>query len=380
MLRGDMAEAEEAADEREGPVFEGIPVPTSPSQVVLAPPMQGAPLLTAKQYLYTYSDVQWEEFTVEWVRALGQPYVLVTRMGGAGDRGADVAACLTSQGTNGEWHCYQCKHYQDALQPADAWPEIVKIFVAKILGVYELPTRYIFVAPKIGSYLTRYLANPATLKAEFFRAWNKENTKLGAELDAGVRTAVETLAHANDFSMFEARDIDWIVELHRTTPHHARRFPTPLRPRPAVERPPAEQRAHEAVYVQKLLAAYNQKYSLQLQTLQEARAHARTQQHLARQREAFYSAEALRVFARESVPVETYEAVETDLFEAVIQAEEREYGLGYERLTAVLEAAVNHQPNPANILAPVITVRDRKGLCHHLANDGQLSWCKEESP
>ncbi|MFD5573781.1 hypothetical protein [Streptomyces cadmiisoli] len=54
--------------------------------------MQGAPLLTAKQYLYTYSDVQWKEFTVEWVRALGHPYVLVTRVAGAGDRGADVAA------------------------------------------------------------------------------------------------------------------------------------------------------------------------------------------------------------------------------------------------------------------------------------------------
>ncbi|MFM9632833.1 ABC-three component system protein [Streptomyces galilaeus] len=375
-----MAEAGEAADEEKGPVFEGIPLPSSPSLVLLAPAMQGAPLLNAKQYLYTYSDEQWEDFTVEWVRALGHPYVLVTRMGGAGDRGADVAACLTRQGTNGEWDCYQCKHYEEALRPADAWPEIVKIFVAKVLKVYELPTRYVFVAPKIGSYLTRYLANPATLKEEFFKAWNKADSRLGADLDAGVRTAVEALAHATDFSMFEARDIDWIVELHRTTPHHARRFPTPLRPRPAVERPPSEQRAYEAVYVQKLLAAYNEKYGLQLQTLQEAREHARTQQHLARQREAFYSAESLRVFARESVPVETYEAVETDLFEAVIQAEEREYDLGYERLTAVLDAAVNHQPNPANILAPVITVRDRKGLCHHLANDHQLTWCKEESP
>lgn len=341
--------------------------------------MQGAPLLTAKQYLYTYSDVQWEEFTIEWVRALKHPYVLVTRMGGAGDRGADVAACLTRQGTNGEWHCYQCKHYEDALQPADAWPEIVKIFVAKVLKVYELPTRYIFVAPKIGPYLTRYLANPATLKDEFFKAWNKADSRLGADLDAGIRTAVEVVAHSADFSMFEARDIDWIVELHRTTSHHARRFPTRLRPRPAVKRPPSEEGAHEAVYVQKLLAVYNEKYGLQLQTLQEARDYAGTQRHLARQREAFYSAEALRVFARESVPVGTYEAVETDLFEAVIQAEEREHDLGYERLTAVLDAAVNHQPNPANILAPAITVRDRKGLCHHLANDDQLDWCKEES-
>ncbi|EHY91110.1 ABC-three component system protein [Saccharomonospora azurea] len=374
-----MVASEEAAGGEPDLIFKGIPEPNSPSLVLLAPVMQGAPLLTPKQYLYTYSDEEWENFTVEWVRALGHPYVLVTRMGGAGDRGADVAACLTRQGTNGEWHCYQCKHYEDALRPADAWPEMVKIFAAKVLGVYELPTRYVFVAPKIGSYLTRYLANPATLKEEFFKAWRKADSKLGADLDADNRAAVEALARNTDFSMFEARDMEWILQLHSKTPHHARRFPEPLKPRPAIERPPAEQREHEVVYVQKLLATYNEKYGLQLQTLQEARDHARTQQHFARQREAFYSAESLRVFARESVPYETFEAVESDLFETVIEVEEREYGLGYERLTAVLEAAANHQPNPANILAPVITVRDRKGLCHHLANDNRLSWCKEES-
>lgn len=378
-LWGDMVAPEEAGDGEPEVVFEGIPEPYSPSLVLLAPAMQGAPILPPKQYLLTYSDEAWEDFTVEWVRALRHPYVLVTRMGGSGDRGADVAACLTRQGTNGEWHCYQCKHYEEALRPGDAWPEIVKIFLAKVLGVYELPTRYVFVAPKIGPTLTRHLANPATLKQEFFKAWNKADSKLDSGLDSETRAAVEELARNTDFSMFEARNMDWILELHSTTPHYARRFPTPLKPRPAVELPPSEQRANEAVYVQKLLAAYNEKYGLQLQTLHEARNHIRTQQHLGRQREAFYSAESLRVFARESVPHGTYEAVESDLFEAVIEIAEREYSLGYERLTAVLDAAVNHLPNPANILAPVITVRDRKGLCHHLANDNRLSWCNEES-
>jgi hypothetical protein len=88
-------------DAERGPTFEGIPEPSSPPVVLLAPAMQGAPVLSPKQYLYTYSDEEWEDFTVEWVRALGSPYMLVTRMGGAGDRGADVAACLTRQGTNG---------------------------------------------------------------------------------------------------------------------------------------------------------------------------------------------------------------------------------------------------------------------------------------
>jgi hypothetical protein len=86
--------------------------------------MQGPPVLTPKQYLYFYPADEWEEFTCEWVRALDHPYVLVTRMGGAGDRGADIAACLTEQGTNGVWHCYQCKHYEEALAPGDAYPEM----------------------------------------------------------------------------------------------------------------------------------------------------------------------------------------------------------------------------------------------------------------
>jgi hypothetical protein len=82
---------------------------------VVVAPTQGAPVPTPQQYLsYIYNDVDWEEFTVEWVHALGlwagRPYLRVRRMGGAGDRGADVAACLTAQGTAGEWHCYQCKH------------------------------------------------------------------------------------------------------------------------------------------------------------------------------------------------------------------------------------------------------------------------------
>ncbi|AGT95640.1 hypothetical protein O5Y_29115 (plasmid) [Rhodococcus erythropolis CCM2595] len=361
------------------PTFANIPEAGSPPVVILAPAMQGAPVLTPKQYLITYSDEEWENFTIEWVRELREPYALVTRMGGAGDRGADVAACLSQHGTAGEWHCFQCKHYEKALLPSDAWPEMVKIFAAKVQGIYELPTRYIFVAPKMGPSLTRYLANSSTLKAEFLKAWKKSDSKLGVGLSAADYAAVEALANVTDFSMFEARDIDEIIELHKKTPHHARRFPTPLKTRPAVEAPPTAQQSKESVYVQKLLAAYNEKYGLNLTNLHEARTNTKTQAHLVRQRKAFYSAEALRVFARDSVPDETYEAVEADLFEALIEIEDREFSLGYERLAAVLIAATGHTPNPGNILAPAVTNLDLKGMCHHLANADKLTWCKEES-
>ncbi|MEW1912538.1 ABC-three component system protein [Kitasatospora sp. NPDC085895] len=374
-----MAEAAGVSDEVQRPIFEGIPEPKSPDTVVLAPPMQSAPLPTPEQMLrYDYSADDWEDFTVEWVRALGQPYVRVQRMGGAGDKGADIAACLTLRGTKGEWHCYQCKHYLAPLVPSDAWPEIVKIFVAKVRGDYELPTRYVFVAPKIGTTLKRLLLDPEEMQTEFFEAWNKDKSTLGTNLEPAERSAVEALARSTHFSMFQPADMEWIVKVHSTTPHHVRRFPQQLPPRPAVELPPTEQGAQEAVFVRKLLDVYNEKHGLALQTLQEARDHQKTKEHLILQREAFYSAESLRVFARESVPPATYKAIENDLYHALYDVADGSYDNGYERLRHVLIAASGHQPNPANILAPVVTGLDKKGLCHHLANDDRLTWCKGE--
>ncbi|WP_405763816.1 hypothetical protein OG539_43630 [Actinacidiphila glaucinigra] len=378
-----MAGALEPGRDGARPVFENIPEPESPAVVVTAPSMQGAPIPTPQQYLaYIFNADDWENFTVEWVRALGshegRPYLRVKRMGGAGDRGADVAAVLTPQGTGGEWHCYQCKHYSKPFTQADAWPEMVKIFTAKILGEYELPTRYVFVAPRIGQTLDRLLIHPEKLKREFFESWDKDGSKLGADLDSAVRDAVGALARRTDFSMFQAPDMDNILELHATTPHHLRRFPQPLKPRPAADPAPSEQAPSEAVYVRKLLNVYNEKHGLGLETLQQARAHEKVKPHLARQREAFFHAEALRLFARDSVPDATYEAIEEDLYEAVIEIEDDDHDDGYDRLKAVLTAAAAHKPNSYNILAPVVKVIDLKGMCHHLANNDRLTWCKEE--
>lgn len=372
-----MAEELSPGGARPGPVFQGFAEPSSSPIVLLAPAMQGPPTITPKQHLYFYPADEWEEFTYEWVRALDHPYVLVTRMGGAGDRGADVAACLTEQGTNGEWHCYQCKHYEDALAPGDAYPEMVKIFTAAIQGHYALPSRYVFVAPKIGPTLTRLLANSATLKAGFFTAWHKPGKgKLGGELDATTRAEVKKLAQGTDFSLFKAGNLDEILELHSKTSRHAFRFGTPLKTRPAVQLPPTEAAVREARYVRKLLDVYNEKYDCSMQALQEARDHAKAGRHLARQREAFYSAESLRVFARDNVPEGTYEAIESEIYNAVIEIEERDFDNGYDRLGSVLTAAGTVQLG-GNILAPAVTGPDRKGLCHQLANDDRLTWCKD---
>lgn len=361
------------------PVFEGFAeLSPPPPRVQLAPPMGGPRPQTPQQILYFYSDDDWEEFTREWVLAMGQPYVRVIRQGGAGDKGADIAACLTAQGTAGPWHCFQCKHYQDALLPSDARPEMVKIFAAAVQGSYVLPESYIFVAPKIGPTLARMLINPPKLKADFLKYWDKPGDSLGGHLDAGVRAGVDALARADDFSRFQAPDLDQILKWHSSTPQHSDRFSKPLKDRPAVEAPPPEARPEEAAYVRKLLDVYNETYGCAMTTLREAYDHAMAGPMMRWHREVFYHAESLRVFARDSVLQGTYEAIESDIFHSVFGVAQRNHSTGQDRLDAVQAAAASASLTAANVLTPIVTAPDRQGLCHQLANNGRLTWCKED--
>lgn len=93
-----------------------------------------------------------------------------------------------------------------------------------------------------------------------------------------------------------------------------------------------------------------------------------------RQRVAFYSAESLRVFARDSVPVGTFEALQEEIFDGVIDVHDSHQGDGLDRLLQVTQSA--HQLSmTANGLLPVVITRDRTGVCHQLANNDRLSWC-----
>ncbi|MFI9584288.1 ABC-three component system protein [Streptomyces sp. NPDC052236] len=346
---------------------------------VVSPLMAPPPVLTPKQILVHHSADDWEEFVYEWVEALREArYVDVVGMGGSNDRGADIAAFLTAKKTDGPWHCFQCKHYDKALVPSAAYPEMLKILVAVAEQEYRvLPERYVFVAPKIGGSLKQLLAKPAELKAAFFESVAKPGNKLTTDYDEATLHRALQLAHKTDFSCFEAANLDRILEQHATTPYHVRRFGTPLPNRPAVPAPPSEHSTGEARYIQKLLDVYGERWGCATHYPDEARAHPKAGRHLQRQREAFYCADALRVFARDSVPVGTYESLQDDVHTGVVEVEERDFTTGYDRLNAVLDAARDMQLG-ANVLLSCMKSNDRKGICHQLANENRLTWFQEE--
>ncbi|WP_346115059.1 ABC-three component system protein [Nonomuraea maheshkhaliensis] len=325
-----------------------------------------------------YGPDEFEEFVKEWIPALGSRYVLVERHGGTGDHGIDVAGYLSQQKLEGEWHNYQCKRYASALSWSTAVVEMRKMFVFAQAGHFTLPRRYVFVAPRFARTLQQTLAKPTDARSKFLTEWDSATEKFVTDLSAERRQAVKDLAAATDFSIFECADLDEVFELHRTTPHWAERFPhAPLSRGPDMIQPPAQHRADEARYVRHLLDVYRERYPGRVTDLEQVSSVEEADAHLKRQRVAFFAAESLRAFARDSTLPEYFDRLQEDVFDIVVEVAERAYPNGWERHAAVAEAAGSVQVTPT-ILTPFVQPLTRKGICHHLANGDRLIWCREE--
>ncbi|MFE4492468.1 ABC-three component system protein [Streptomyces niveus] len=360
--------------------FHELPKP-SPGATALSPVAFGPHSLTPKQYIATYSPEQWEEFVLEWVLGLKKEnYVGVVGLGGAYDHGADVAAFLTRRKTDGPWHCYQCKHYKSPLRPATAYPEMFKIIWAVAEKKYRVfPERYCFVAPMIGTTLEQLLVKPEKLREEFLLWVTKHTNRLADDYGKDAFRRTLALARRTDFSRFEAPTLEQILEQHAKSRYHVARFSTPLPPRPPKVPLPAELAAHESLYVQKLLAVYEEKFGCLRTRPEQAQAHPTAKGNLQRQREAFYRAEQLRTFCRDSVPPGTFATLQQAFYSGVKEVEEDDFETGWERLKAVLAAARDMQL-ARNQLFDTVEPEDRHGICHQLANDDdedQLTWVRK---
>ncbi len=346
--------------------------------ILVAPTTPAGRLMPPKQVLYVYSPDEWEEFVYEWARALGEPYVNVEILGGSNDGGIDVAAFLSQEGLRGQWDCYQCKHYKSGLIWSQAWPEIFKVIRWVAEGRYTMPRRYRFVAPRgCGKALARTLQDPPQLKTDFLRELTSEATVI-KETPDDVLARITDLAKKTDFSIFKSENIDDVIDVHGKTREHIARFGTPLKTRPEVGVVPEYDASQESRYVGQLLEVYRDSYSKDIVTVDDAMGNPRARFHLARQREYFFSAESLRLFARDSVPAGTFEGLQDDVHVGVFETYARDYPNSMDRLTSVLEKSTSLALN-GNVLLMMTKPRDTMGICHQLANENRLKWRGEWS-
>jgi hypothetical protein len=275
------------------------------------------------------------------------------------------------------WDNYQCKHYDKALTPTTAWPEIGKILWYSFNDEYTPPRRYFFVAPHgTGTTLTAFLADPDKLKQELIANWDKHCRKaITSTREIPLEGAFLNYVEAFDFSIFGSKTALELVNDHRSTPYHAMRFGGGLPPRPTPASPPEGIADKESRYVAELLKAYAEHKGESVPHAEALKSWPKLKEHFGRQRVAFYHAESLRIYARESVPVGVFEDFQEEIFTGVIDTHNVEHPDGYQRVLAVTKAARELQIT-SNPLITQAKTQDRDGVCHQLANDSRLQWTK----
>jgi len=327
------------------------------------------PTLSPQQLIMFFSADEWEQFIWEWATAAREEYRAVKRVGGTGDGGVDVAGFRTSNGLEGEWHCFQCKHYASSIGWADLLPELVKVFRHTLLGDYALPTRYVVLAPRgVSRALERLILKPTQMREKFLDEASKW-------LSEDERQGVLDLAAATDFAMFESAEIDVVLETHSRTSYYSVRFGSELPMREIPGSPPQGVQPEESVYVQRLVEVYSERWA-EIDSVTTAETHERSRAHFAKQRIRFFRAEALRAYARDSVPEGTFERFQEDIYNGVIDTADMTFNSGWDRLTNVM-ASAGHLNLTSHLLVTRAEQDDIKGACHQLANDGKLHWVDE---
>lgn len=355
-----------------------ISAPPSPAVAVSSAQIIYGPRIPAQQQLLLYSADQWEQFVQEWVHCcLKKQYIDVKRFSGAGDQGVDVAGFCDNKKLQGIWDNYQCKHYAHALLPGDVWVEFGKIIWYSFNQEYTPPRKYYFVAPMgAGTGLTKLLADAEKLRAAVIEKWKTHiESKITDTRAIPLEGALLTYVQNFDFSIFDSKNSLQLVEEHKETPYFAVRFGGGLPARPIAAPAPSEIDPVESRYVSQLLGAYADHKKTDVPDPTALKSWPPLQGHFARQREAFYQAESLRVFARDSVPAGTFEALQGDIYDGVVDTHDAEHPDGYARVVEVTKAARELQIT-ANALISCTNPKDRDGICHQLANEDRLRWCK----
>lgn len=326
-----------------------------------------------------FSPDEWEEFIHEWATSLSSTYKKVRRFAGSGDLGVDIAGFVSDEGLQGVWDNYQCKRYDHPLRPSNIWVEIGKIIYHSFSGEYTPPRKHYFVCSQdIGTTLEKLLnGSPEELRKQAHANWDTHcRNGITSTKEISLDGALSTFFDEFDFTIFDSKSLLELIEGHSTTVFHAVRFGGGLPPRPTPGTPPTEPTSHESRYIRQLLDAYGDYLGSHFRSTDDLEPHVTLTKDFLRQRERFYYAEALRNFARDTVPDGTFDALQDEVYHGVIDTCEAAHPSGFERMKATITLA-SQVALTTNPLASATKAQDRQGICHQLANDDRLTWVPE---
>lgn len=327
--------------------------------------------------LQTMSEDDYERMIEEWQRDyLEKKFSRVEKLGGTGDKGRDVVCTLR----NGDWINYQCKHYNQKVNKANILPEIGKCCYYCFKGDYSPPKKYYFVSPLgVVTGLRDLLKSPEKLKNELINNWNKQcRNKIVSTSSIDLSGELLDFVKKFNFEIFDYVSESEFLEEFRKTPHYTKRFGLLCKPRPIIDKAPDQIKPTELNYIKKILDAYSDHLKKNIDDVVKLHEHPDLEKDFNRQRLYFYSAEYLGAYSRETYAPELqcFEKLKDDVYYSIIEEIEEDAKNGFERLRKVLKRAEELTVN-GNPLSSEMNVKDKKGICHHLANErDDVKWIK----
>ena len=342
--------------------------------------VNNGPYILPQMRIQLYDDTEWEQFVEECTHSLKKKYMDVRRAGGAGDQGIDIAAFKTDKGFAGKWDNYQCKHYDHALYPTDAFLEMGKLCHYTFIKAYTVPEIYYFVAPQgVGTALSKLVrGNHAEFKRQLISEWGKYcESKITSKQKVTLTGKFKEYVEAFDFSLVKDISVLQLLDIHRETPYYHHRFGGGLPSRPVAEKPPYEIAEIEAVYIQKLLDAYAEFLHQNQCSMTDVDENVVLKKHLRNARVHFYCAESLHKFSRDYLEIGEFERLQDAIYTGIENIILSEHKHGFERVKNAVQEAFKIQID-SHPLKERLEPTDRAGICHQLANNNRLSWANRD--
>lgn len=339
----------------------------------------GANIIPIKR-IEIFSPDEWEIFTQEYLEIIEGEYVEIERIGGANDNGRDVIAYITPSTTKDYiWDCFQCKHYDHSLYPSDIYIEIGKILYYTFRNDYPIPKNYFFISPKgCGTSLSKLLSNPELLKKDIKNNWIKYcQSKITKTELVYLKDSFLTYVENFDYSIFKKTNIKDILEKHKKHPNHIIRFGGGLPSRPKLDESIINEiKENELIYIKQLFLSYEDECKSVFNKTEDLVSFSNYQGHFNRARINFHYAEQLRNFYRDSLPLNTFNDFQNEIYSGIIDTIEDNHENAFKKIKATEQLASTLQLS-ANPLTTVSIVNDRKGICHQLVNDKKIKWKDE---
>lgn len=334
--------------------------------------------------LANFSPDEFERFALEWADGYLRKKLSgvddVQQRGGAGDKGRDIVVWFDPRGSDTRrWHLYQCKRYSSALGSGRAVAEIAKVLYYSFRGDYTLPSEYWFVTRKgVTGDFQDLVDDPDKLKEFLVAEWDKYcRSAITSKEDIELEGKFFDYVSAIDFSFVRVKQPQDLIAEHAQTQYHLIVFGAPLIERPPPAEPPSKVEESERGYVGQLFQVIGEMTGSSISVESDFAGHIQARSLFERSRMTFYSAEGLKELARDQM-------ADTKYFDDLLG--QFKHGLyytysapansGYDRLSATVQAAQMQQIS-GHVLELHMTTPDREGICHHLANAGDIAWCDD---